>query len=90
MRVHFFLDPVSGWTCWIPQGTAEADPQADKDQPAALQGPAGRSLAVRLLCRVGSWFGVGEQAPSRIPASRCDPWEPGTHRHRTVWSWWCR
>jgi hypothetical protein len=89
MPVHFFLDRSAGGHAGSPRGLPRPTRKPTRIG-RALQSPAEQSLAVRLLCRVGSRFGVGEQAPSRIPASRCDPWEPGAHRHRTVWSWWCR
>jgi hypothetical protein len=70
MRVHFFLDPAGGWTCWIPQGPAEADPRPDKERTAAPRRPAGQSLAVRLLGRVGAWFGSANR-PRRAPGIGC-------------------
>jgi hypothetical protein len=94
MRVEFFIDPASGWSRWTPASLVEDAPHADEDRLAARRPPTGQSLQLRLLGWVGAWVGVAEQAPSgewrRIPASRRDPWEPGGHRHRTVWSWWCR
>jgi hypothetical protein len=92
MRVEFFIDPASGWTGWIPRWPAEAGPRPDKDRTIAPRRPAGQSLVVRLLGRMGAWFGVCERTPSgawqRVHVPRRDPWEPGT-RHSTVWSWWC-
>jgi hypothetical protein len=95
MRAEFFLDPASGWTCWIPQWPAEAGPRADEDHTAAVRRPAGQGLVVRLLGRVGAWFGVCEQAPSgawqRVHIPCRDPWEPNARRtHSSVWSGWCR
>jgi hypothetical protein len=94
MRVEFFIDPASGWTGWIPQWPAEAGPSPDKERTAAPRRPAGQSLVVRLLGRVGARFGVRSQTPSgawqRARTSRHDPWEPSARRtHSTVWSWWC-
>jgi hypothetical protein len=94
MRVEFFIDPASGWTGWIPQRPAEAGPRPDKDRTATPRRPARQSLVVRLLGRVGAWFGVCEQTRSgawqRVHIPRRDPWEPSARRtHSTVWSWWC-
>jgi hypothetical protein len=94
MRVDFFLDPVGGWTCWIPRWPAEAQQSAEEHPTAWRQSRPGQRMLVGLLGRVGAWFGVCEQTPSgawqRVHVPRRDPWEPGTRRpHSTVWSWWC-
>jgi hypothetical protein len=94
MRVEFFIDPASGWTGWIPQWPAKAGPRPDKDRTAVPQPPASQGLLIRLLGRVGAWFGVCEQTQSgawqRVRVPRQDPWEPSArHSHSTVWSWWC-
>jgi hypothetical protein len=93
IAMDFFVDPASGWTCWIPRWPAEAEPRADEDRTAALRRRAGHGLVVRLLGRVGVWFGICEQTPSgawrRIYIPRPDPWGPGArHNHSTIWSWW--
>jgi hypothetical protein len=92
--VDLFMDPASGWTCWIPRSLVEGEPRVDEERMTAPQRPAGQGLTLRLLGRVGAWFGICEQAPSgawrRVHVPRRDPWEPGAHRHHsTVWSWWC-
>jgi hypothetical protein len=94
MRVEFFIDPVSGWTWWMPAPLVEAEPRGDEGRTGASPRPAGQGLVVRLLGRVGVWFGVCEQTPSgtwrRLPSARRGPWQPGARRdHSTVWSWWC-
>jgi hypothetical protein len=93
MRVEFFVDPLSGWTCWIPRWPAEAQRSAEEDPTASPQRRPGQGVLVRLLGRVGAWFGVCEQTPSgawwRVHAARRDPWEPGAQHSGTVWSWWC-
>jgi hypothetical protein len=95
MRVEFFIDPASGWTWWAPEAPVKGGPQTNEDRTAAPQPAAGQGLLVRLLGRVGAWFGVCEQAPSgawqRVHVPRRDSWEPSARRtHSTVWSWWCR
>jgi len=92
MRTIFFTDPVSGWI-WRTPPPVEAEPRGDGDPTDASRRPAGQALAVRLLGRVGAWFGICEQTPSggwrRLRVARRDPWEPGARRdHSTVWSWW--
>jgi hypothetical protein len=92
MRVEFFVDPASGWTWWTPESLVEDGPRSDEEFAGAPRRPAGQGLVLRLLGRVGAWFGVCEQTPSgawrRVRVARRDPWEPGV-RHSTVWSWWC-
>jgi hypothetical protein len=93
MRMIFFMDPVNGWR-WTPPLPVDAEPPGDGDPAGVPPRPAGQGLVVRLLGRVGTWLGIGEQTPSgrwrRLRATRPDPWEPGARRqHRTVWSWWC-
>ncbi len=94
MRMIFFMDPVSGWIWWTPPLPVEAEPRGDGDPTGASRRPAGQAPVVRLLGRVGAWFGICEQIPSdgwrRLRVARRDPWEPGARRdHSTVWSWWC-
>jgi hypothetical protein len=93
VAVDFFVDPFSGWACWIPRWPAEAAAGAEEDATAGPRRASGQGLLVRLLGRVGAWFGVCEQTPSgawrRVHVPRRDPWEPGARRYRTVWSWWC-
>jgi hypothetical protein len=94
MRVEFFIDPASGWTGWIPQWPAEAGPSPDKERTAAPRRPAGQSLVVRLLGRVGARFGGCEQTSSgtwrRIrPAHRSSSQPAARGNHSSVWSWWC-
>jgi hypothetical protein len=94
MWVESFIDQASGWTLWTSPLLAETEPRAEEDHPGARQRPAGQGLLLRLLGRVGAWFGICEQTPSgawhRLRAARRDPWEPGARRsHSTVWSWWC-
>jgi hypothetical protein len=87
------MDPASGWA-WSTPGSLVEDgrPRSDEEPTSALQHPAGQGLVLRLLGRVGAWFGVCEQTPSgawrRLRVARRDPWDPGV-RHSTVWSWWC-
>jgi hypothetical protein len=93
MRVEFFMDPASGWAWSTPASLVQdGRPRSDEEPTGAPRRPAGQSLVVRLLGRVGAWFGVCEQTPSgawrRLRVARRDPWEPGA-RHSTVWSWWC-
>jgi hypothetical protein len=64
MRVEVFIDPVSGWSWWTPALLVEGEPRADQECAEAGQRPAGQGLLVRLLGRVGAWFGVCEQTPS--------------------------
>jgi hypothetical protein len=95
MRVEFFIDPASGWTWWTHASLVEDEPRSAEQRTSAWRRPAGQGLLVRLLSRVGAWFGVCEQAPSgawqRVHVPRRDPWEPSARRtHSTVWSWWCR
>jgi hypothetical protein len=93
MRVEFFIDPASGWTYWTSPLLAETEPRADEDHAGAGHRPAGQGLLLRLLGRVGAWFGVCEQTPSGawrwVWTGRRDPWDLDA-RHSTVWSWWCR
>jgi hypothetical protein len=94
MRMIFFMDPVNGWIWWTPPLPVEAEPPGDGDPRGASPRPVGQGLVVRLLGRVGAWFGICEQTPSgrwrRLRVARRDPWEPGAHRdHCTVWRWWC-
>jgi hypothetical protein len=92
MRVEFFIDPASGWTWWTSASLVEDEPRSGEQRTSAWRRPAGQGLPLRLLGRVGAWFGVCEQTPSgawrRLRATHRDPWEPGG-RHSTVWSWWC-
>ena len=95
MRVELFIDPVSGCTWWTPALLVEEEPRADQERTEARQGPAGQGLLVRLLGRVGAWFGVCQQSPSgawqRVQVARRHPGEPAAQgSHRIVWSWWCR
>jgi hypothetical protein len=64
MRVELFIDPVSGWSWWTPALLVEDEPQPDQERAEARLRPAGQGLVVRLLGRVGAWFGVCEQTPS--------------------------
>ncbi len=94
MRMILFMDPVSGWIWWTPPLPVEAEPPGDGDPLGAAPRPADQGLVVRLLGRVGAWFGICEQTPSggwrRLRVERRDPWAPGARReHRTVWGWWC-
>lgn len=94
MRMIFFIDPVCGRIWWTPPLPVEAEPRGDGDPMGVSPRPAGQGLVVRLLGRVGAWFGICEQTPSgrwrRLRVARHDPWEPGARRdHRTAWSWWC-
>jgi hypothetical protein len=94
MRVEVFIDPVSGWSWWTPALLVEDEPRADQERAEARQRPAGQGLLLRLLGRLGAWFGVFEQTPAgvwqRVHVARRDPREPGPQgSHRTVWSWWC-
>jgi hypothetical protein len=91
--MDFFVDPASGWTCWIPRPPVQAPPRAGGGPWAAARGPRGRRRVIRLLGRVGVWFGSCEPTPSgswrRVHVPRRDPWEPGArHHHSTIWSWW--
>jgi hypothetical protein len=94
MRVELFIDPVSGWSWWTPASLVQDGPRSDEERTEAQQRPAGQGLVLRLLGRVGAWFGVCEQTPGgawqRVHVARRDPWEPGAQgRHSSVWSWWC-
>jgi hypothetical protein len=94
MRVEVFIDPYSGWSWWTPVLPVEDEPRADQQRTEAVPRPAGQGLVLRLLGRVGAWFGVSEQTPEgawqRVHVPRRDPWEPGARRHHnTVWHWWC-
>jgi hypothetical protein len=94
MRVEFFIDPASGWTLWTSPSLVETEPPADKHHTGAAQRPTSQGLLLRLLGRVGAWFGMCAQIPSgvwRVRPSRRDRWEPVARGNRsTVWSWWCR
>jgi hypothetical protein len=73
---------------------AETEPRAEEDHTGAGQRPAGQGLLLRLLGRVGAWFGVCEQTPSGAwrrtrPSSRSSPQPAARGNHGTVWSWWC-
>jgi hypothetical protein len=94
MWVEFFVDPVSAWTYRTSPLLAEIEPRADEGHTGAGQRPARQGLLVRLLGRMGAWFGVCEQAPSgawqAVHIPRRDPSEPSArHTYGTVWSWWC-
>jgi hypothetical protein len=94
MRVEVFIDPVSGWSWWTPALLVEDEPQADQEHTEARQHPAGQGLLLRLLGRLGAWFGVFEQTPAgvwqRVQLARRHTGAPGPQgSHRTVWSWWC-
>jgi hypothetical protein len=94
MRVEFFIDPLSGWSWWGPGLLVEDEPRADQELTEACQRPAGQGLLLRLLGRVGAWFGICEPTPAgawrRVHVARRDPGEPGAQGgHSTVWSWWC-
>ena len=95
MRVELFIDPLSGRSWWGPGLLVEDEPRPVQERTEACQRPADQGLLVRLLGRVGAWFGVCEQIPGgawqRVQGARRDPWEPGAQgSHSTVWSWWCR
>jgi hypothetical protein len=94
MRVELFIDQVSGWSWWTPALLVEDEPKAAEQRTEAWPRPAGHGLPVRLLGRVGAWFGICEQTPSgawqRVQVARRHPWAPGAQgSHRIVWSWWC-
>jgi hypothetical protein len=94
MRVELFMDPVSGWSWWAPGLLVEDEPRSPEERTSAIELPPVQPL-VRLLGRVGAWFGVCERTPEgawrRVDVARRDPGEPGGRRsHSTVWSWWCR
>jgi hypothetical protein len=90
--MDFFVDPASGWTCWIPRWPTEAEAAANEG-PTAARRPRGQGLVVGLLGRVGAWFGIAEQTPSggwrRVHVPRRDPWEPDARHSCNTWSWWC-
>jgi hypothetical protein len=94
MRVEFFVDPASGWTWWTPGSLVEDGPRSEEQRTGAWWRPAGQGLVVRLLGRVGVWFGVCEQTPEgawrRVHVPRRGPSDTAAvGRHRTIWSWWC-
>jgi hypothetical protein len=93
MWVEFFVDPASGWTYWTSPALVDTEPRADGDHTGATRRPARHGLLLRLLGRLGVWFGICEQTLSgawrRVRTGRRDPGTPGA-RHSTVWSWWCR
>jgi hypothetical protein len=93
VAVEFFLDPVSGWTCWIPRWAPDAEPGTEDEPLDGRRRQPRQGITVRLLGRVGAWFGICEQTPSgawrRVHVPRRDPWEPGARPSRSVWSWWC-
>jgi hypothetical protein len=93
VAVEFFLDPVSGWACWISRWPTDAEPGAEDGSLDGRRRQPGQGIAVRLLGRVGAWFGICEQTPpgawQRVHVPRRDPWEPGACPSRTLWSWWC-
>jgi hypothetical protein len=68
MRVELFIDPVSGRSWWTPALLVEDEPRADQERAEAGQRPAGQGLLVRLLGRVGAWFGSASR-PHRVPGS---------------------
>jgi hypothetical protein len=94
MRVEVFVDPVSGWSWWTPASLVQDEPRSDEERTEAWPRPAVQGPVLRLLGRVGAWFGVCEQTPAgawqRVHVARRDPWEPGAQgSHSSVWSWWC-
>jgi hypothetical protein len=68
VRMDFFVDPASGWTCWIPRWPIEAEPAANEG-PTAARRPRGQGLVVGLLGRVAGWFGIAEQR-SIVPTTK--------------------
>jgi hypothetical protein len=95
MWVEFFVHPASGWTYWTSPLLAESEPRAEEDHAGAGQRPACQGLLLRLLGRVGAWFGVCEQTPSRAwrrvrLAHRSSSQPAARGNHSSVWSWWCR
>jgi hypothetical protein len=94
MRVEVFVDPVSGWSWWTPASLVQDEPRSDEERTEAWPRPAVQGPVLRLLGRVGSWFGVCELTPEgawrRARVARPRPGELGAQRHhRSVWSWWC-
>jgi hypothetical protein len=94
MRVEVFIDPVSGWSWWTPASLVEDEPRADQEHTKARQRPARQGVLLRLLGRLGGWFGICEQtregAWQRVHVAHRHPVAPAPQgSHRSVWSWWC-